>query len=267
MPQFGYVAPSEGLPGQVAGDFSAESALYPGQAQVSTVSVGAAPGDGTYTVRIEGPGFNKDGDNFSDYSFVAAGSTQAQIVAGLRNAMLADDSIGGLVTPEDASPDLVLNFAELGQAYAISFPSNPGGKLTLALTTDPDKANLPVGIGVVKLEDGTCRQPQAGDTAIDIRGIVVRSEANIAPTPDNPEYEPQREVTLLTEGPIWVDVENAAAYGAQAFCRIVATGNEVAGAFRSDADGGDAVAINAVFDKATSGKGRSKLRVLSLPTL
>lgn len=265
-PQLNYTPPTQGLPGQLAGTppGNVDSALYPRQAQVSTITVSDFD-NGTYTIRITSP----DG-SFVDVSFVAVGLTVAQITAGLRAAVNAELALSGIVSAVDTATTVVLTFVEFAALYGVSFPSNPGpGNMVAALTVDPNRATLPIGIGAVSLSGGTVRQPTAGDLAAAIDGFVIRNDAEINPRGgliDNAEgYAAGSAVPMAKDGDYWCDVEGAVTYNGAVFCRVVATGAEVAGALRADADGGDAVAINAIFRRATTGAGRSIVRLLGLP--
>ena len=71
----------------------------------------------------------------------------------------------------------------------------------------------------------------------------------VALAADN-EFDVEQSLPILSHGRIWVlcDANATIVVGAAAFVRFVATGVEVLGAFRQDADAGDAVALpNAIF--------------------
>ena len=264
MPQFVFDSPTVGTPGQPAGRVGpADSALYPARAQVSNVDVGGTT-DGTYTVRVTLP----DG-RYYDASFVAVSQSAAQIAAGLVAAVLATSALNGVVTAAVVTTDnVLLTFRELGVTYGISFPSNPGTNLTKTTVTDPAVALLSLGIGAVRESDGTVRAPTTGDTGADIHGFVVRSDAEILPRyaiEQGNGFRAGSAVPLATQGDYWCDVEAAVAFMGQVFCRVVAGAGEVAGALRGDSDGGDAVPINAVFLRATTGAARTIVRLLGLP--
>ncbi len=68
------------------------------------------------------------------------------------------------------------------------------------------------------------------------------------------EYGDKQAVPALRRGQVWMLAEDAVAPGGDVFVRFVATGGEELGRVRSDADGGDAVALpGAAFDTTTSG--------------
>ena len=103
-----------------------------------------------------------------------------------------------------------------------------------------------------------CKAPAAGTdvtNAAKFLGIAIYN-AGREPHTSAAEYADESVVSILRKGRIWVEVEDAVAVGGGVFCRHVAAGAEVLGAFRSDADGSDASQVaHAVFLTAASASG------------
>lgn len=263
-----YTPPVVGAPGQLAALIGNDHALWPLKKQVTTIAFGDDD-DGTYTVRVT----LQDG-RYVDVSFVADSSASpTALAAAAAVALNADLEMGSLLVATSAVADLILTFKALGVPYGVSFPSNPSTNMVATLTTNPEVAALPLGIGVVRVAGTpkTVRQPESGDTAQDISALIIRSAAEILPLqagyvqPDG--YAAGKMVPLAELGDYWVDVEDAVTEGQAAYCRVIAAGLEIAGSFRSDADGGDAVLMTGVhFVTSTAGKGRAIVR-LNLPNL
>lgn len=263
MAQYDYSLPTVGLPGQLVHPFGPnliDSFVWPQVAQVVTVSVGATPPDGTYTVRISGR------EGIFDFSFVAASSTQQQIADGLVAAAKAVLGLNGVVVPASGTNAFTLTFQVGAPLYTISFPSNPSSKLTQTLTTDPAVGNVLPGLAVVDNAYNTIRRPTTGDTAIKIAGVALRSQGDLAPLSRvvlADAFLPGAVVPVLARGDVWVDVEDAVAYKGTANVRITANGAlTTLGAFRSDTDSGNAIAIRGHYLFATTGAGRTKLRLM-----
>jgi hypothetical protein len=263
-----YTPPVVGAPGQHAAPIGNDHALWPLKKQVTTIAFGDDD-DGTYTIRVT----LQDG-RYVDVSFVADSSASpTALAAAAAVALNADLEMGSLLVATSAIADLILTFKALGVPYGVSFPSNPSTNMVATLTTDPEVAALPLGIGVVRVAGtpNTIRQPESGDTAQDISALVIRSAAEILPLQAGyvqaDGYAAGKMVPLADQGDYWVDVEDAVTADQAAYCRVVATGLEIAGSFRSDADGGDAVLMTGVhFVTSTAGKGRAIVR-LKLPNL
>ncbi len=110
--------------------------------------------------------------------------------------------------------------ADTPVGVAVAFdPSNPGfGDTPIALRTDATgEVNEPLRIGIVLLDE-SAQQDDAGDFS----------------------YEAGATVTTLVRGRMVVQTEDSLAVGVRPFIRHVATPPEELGAFRSDADAGDA---------------------------
>lgn len=141
----------------------------------------------------------------------------------------------------------------------LAYPSYPGFRGT---KVNGDTAAIPFGVGVVRDgDDETVDLPTAtGEVTADFEGIVHWDKS----------YEYNADgvavgdaLTVVTKGFVWVSVEDAVTANDDVFCRFVAAGAEQLGAFRSDADGTDAVAVpGAKFRSSTTGAG---LAIVELP--
>ena len=134
-----------------------------------------------------------------------------------------------------------------------------------------NETNVPFGVFVVEdltgLSDERAHLPQAtGDitTVGSGAGIAVHSHASEQDKGgiNNLGYEPQSAMSVLREGRAIVRVEDAVVKGGLAFVRFVAGAGEQLGAFRSDADTADAVALpNATFKTSADAGGLAIVQV------
>jgi hypothetical protein len=128
-----------------------------------------------------------------------------------------------------------------------------------------------VGFGLM-LEYGATPTTEAapladGATLGDLVGVTVhRHTQDRASLTGTHGITPNSTMDLLRKGRVWVVVEEAVTPGDAVFVRHTAAGLEVKGAFRNDADGGDAVDIStkARWESTTTGAGIALLD-LNLP--
>ena len=268
MPQFNYNHPVLFL-GQVASGDPMSISSYVNElfAQETRVAVGAAPGAGDYTLQIEGP----EG-TFSFSHTSPGGETQAQIVAALLAALQADPDLANIVAGTDASPNLDLAFIHEGIEYTVTATSNPGGALTITETQASGGTAIGLGLGVVpgSAEDLVI-PPTGASTDADLLGITCKAsidiQVNDGLAASTSEFAPSSTVSVLEAGEVVVNVEDAVAFNGAVFMRTAnATAAAPLGGFRSDADGGDAIAITgAKFRSSTTGSGLAIVK-LNRPT-
>ena len=92
-------------------------------------------------------------------------------------------------------------------------------------------------------------------------GVTLRSH-----TQDQEEgYSDGDPMPVIKKGRVWVPVEDAVTAESAAFVRFVAAGAEQLGAFRSDADGTDAVALPGAKFVSDAEAGGLALLDLNLP--
>ena len=137
-----------------------------------------------------------------------------------------------------------------------------------------NETNIPFGVGVVEdltgLSDERAHLPQAtGDitTVGSFAGIAVHSHAAEQDKGgiNNLGYEPQSAMSLMRRGRVIVQVEDAVVKGGLPFVRFVAGAGEQLGAFRSDADTSDAVALPNSRFVTSSGAGGLAIVEINLP--
>ena len=264
MPQFDYTHRALML-GQIATteNWDIDSYINELLAQESKVTVGGAAVAGTYTIQIDGPDANS-----IQVSVVAAGAeTPAQLVAAFLAAINADPDFTNLLVATNSAPILDLAFLHPGQVYVVSFPSDPNSILSNATSQAAGGVSLPLGVGVVP---GSAAEfavaPSAGKTDADFLGITIMGTVEIMVNDGLATslsvFAPGCSVSVMEVGACVVQTEDAVAFNGPVFMRIVATGTEVFGAFRSDADGGDAILITgAKFRSATTGAGLAVVKV------
>jgi hypothetical protein len=137
-----------------------------------------------------------------------------------------------------------------------------------------NETNITFGVLVVEdttgLSDERAHLPQAtGDitTVGKVAGISVHTHAVEQKKGgiNNLGYEPQSAMSLLKKGRIYVTVEDAVVKGGLPFVRFVAGAGEQLGAFRSDADTADAVALPNASYVTSAGAGEVAVVEINLP--
>lgn len=266
MPQFQYTDKLLSI-GQVAEDGTSDADSYANEllAQVTEVAIGGTT-DGTYTVQFEGE------EGTFQFSFVASGNTADQIADGLAAAAAADEDLLGIVDASSTSgTPLALQFIHAGFPYTITFPSNPAGNMTATNTQAAGGVDIPLGVGLMAAvtPEDAARLPVAGDTddslfvGVSVKTISNTSNSLAGTFADSSETQAGNTLRALVRGTCAVEVEDAVTFKGPVFMRTTASANGTQlGAFRSDNDGGNAIAItNAEFRRATTGPGVTLLRL------
>ncbi len=236
-------------------------------AQESEVSVSGPAVAGTYSFDVIAP----EG-TFSVEFAATGGETPAQVVAGLLADLQGSPELLNIVVGTDASPDLELAFIHEGIEYGLAITSDPNSILTAATTQAAGGTRIDLGVGVVQgSDDKLATAPDAATTDADFLGFTVRSldalvndaDVNSAGTPDG--FEPGSTLSVMSKGDGCVEVEDAVAANGQVFMRIQNPNpllGQKLGSFRSDAAGGDAIAITgARFRTSTQSRGLALIRV------
>jgi hypothetical protein len=202
---------------------------------------------GTYTVRLS----NVDG-RVIDISAVT-GVSIAAVVAALETAADAlvtdlEDSLANVAIVTDASPNLEIRFIHPGEAWSISFPSNPGGNMSHTLVQAAGGTDIALGKFVVRVTGAAdeCKAPVTGSADADFIGITVaNTEALVIDySTGEPVFEPADTCSVMTQGVIEATVEDAVIYGGPVYARkTINAAGQALGSPRSDADGGDAVLV------------------------
>lgn len=212
--------------------------VYPKRRQITTIAVGGAT-DGTYTVRITSPAGTRPGATAVDSSFAATGSSADLIGAALATAINAQIELRNLLRASyNATNDtLVLTAVRTGESFTVAFPSNPGTHLTQTATQSPVVSTLPLGVGMVSTDGAIASRPSA---VTDLLAGVVKRGRGIEGRDDNSAefHQAGDTLELLTEGDVFVESEqDVTNENAPVYMRVVATGDEVLGAFRASPDG------------------------------
>lgn len=255
MSQLGYsLEMTTGLKGQRAdaGDVDVRSYKYPRLAQITTATVGGTATAGDYEITITDPRF---GDVV--VSFTRTTETSAQIADGLVAAILAEQDLNGVCTAEigGAAEDVVITFLHTGIEYAVATSAPAPGTLVAVETQSAVVANLNLAI-CVKLggADDELAILESGDGVGDVIGIVERpigqlentqADGNTDTTEDT--FGAGRMIPVGRRGRWLVEVETAVTPASTPFVRAIATGSEIAGSFRDDADSGDAFDASSIF--------------------
>lgn len=165
----------------------------------------------------------------------------------------------------DATTAVVTGLDELGrlQTEDLTIPNNGNATVVgLKFWTQIISLVIPAQTGTngtATFGTGTRLGPL---TATDMLGVAIYQAAR------EPEaFQIGESIALLRSGRVLVTVEEAVAVGQQAYVRLIATGNEVVGAFRASADGTPVTAPDAVpliggrFVSSTSGAGLAVLEL------
>jgi hypothetical protein len=177
--------------------------------------------------------------------FVAAYLASGQIatLAGIDSVT----RIRELVTITNNAGTLTIESKLGGQTFTIDFTPQSGGSATKTTVVDGDRANLRVGVFVVRdgvAEDGftpVVRLPETGDTVADIYGVVADGSRAAAIDPDEGYtylgYKPGRDVPIIPLEGAWTCYAEAAVdVGDDIWVRVVAGAGEVAGAANDTPD-------------------------------
>lgn len=185
-----------------------------------------------------------------------------------------------LITAINAGSEPV--FAILKDSDELYVESNTSGVTTTVVGTLncsvavvlPNEPSVPFGAFVTQDlnltgqgADNIARLPFAtGEVSTErlALGVSVHDQAreNVPVGQTEVGYISQSTMSVLRKGIIWVQVEDAVVAGGAAFVRFVAGAGEQLGAFRSDADGGDAVALpNSRYKTGASAGGLAQLDI------
>ena len=259
MPQFEYTRRTA-FAGKIDRPFEVreiESLALESKVQISEIAF-AGNDAGTYSIRLRHKPTDRQFD-FSDTNGAAITNTIDKLIAKIE----ADTDTAGVLTATNSDPELVLEFDVPGEEWEISFPSNPAGNMSVSNTQDPGASPIPLGVGVVQTAAEYCGLPVTASTDADFVGVAIRNADSAVMDYDNvTEYRAGDEVAILTKGYVWAEVEDAVSVNGSVYMRKTATAPEQAGAFRSDADGGDAIVLTgAKFKTATTGAGLALIKI------
>lgn len=238
-------------------DYTSVSRRFSGQPQINTLTFAGTATDGAYTAEFSG----LDVDNIS-----------ISIVRSTTPASNTDLAVAWLALAL-TNPDLVRLFELTSVAGVVTIVSRENGNsfvLTVTAVTGPATlvsvvsqssvvTSLAIAIGVSLTGNGTKEVgPPAAATAFEIVGLTWDGNASVdgtvIPTLGAETFESSfaagSSVPVMKQGVMWVRPEVAVAEGDPVFVRVVAAGSEVMGALRIDADGSDAVQIQATFETA-----------------
>lgn len=199
------------------------------------------------------------------------GATVTTIRDGLLAAARAIQELEGIVTFNPTGTDSIrITSAIPGTGFTTTETDvNLGAPSTV--TANVATVVLPFGHGVVRRTTGANVTSKSvaipSGTGQDIMGVTARIHSNVDDTNASPanlqgEVAPFKDASVVHEGQIWVEVDEAVAAGDPVFLRHTAggTGPGVPGTFRTDADTARADAItNAKFESATTGVGTARV--------
>jgi len=249
------------------------SRKYVGRPQISTLTFAGTPTDGTYSNVFE----DLDVDNITVEVERVAGSpaTDTDLAAQYVVNANTDSDLRRFFIFTSALGVVTITARENGNPFTLASVTAPApGTLVAATTQTSAPVNLPMGIAVV---NGTGQreivQPTGASTAFDIVGITWDGQASVDSTLiptlgvqgsfESP-FASGSMVPTAKGGVYYVHPEVDIVQGDPVFVRVVATGVEVFGQLRNDADGGDAVQIQGVWEWNGSANQPTAVR-LNLP--
>jgi hypothetical protein len=255
MPQYTYTRPA-GLPGMLSiwDDDDIDSLVVATPTQQDQVPIGGTD-DGDYWVQIQGE------EGTFTIKFTASGNTAIEIADGLAADAASQVGLTNIVsTASTVGTPLVLDFIHPGASYAVSFPSNPGGNMSLLAVQSPDGSPIRPGYAIASDDGLTARPVKVGDTAAQFWGTACRNSDLLNPNAGlngrDIQFMPADMVSACASGEMWVPVETAVAVNDPVFFRVNATGSQVFGAYGNTADGGNAVQVVGRFKSKTTAPGQ-----------
>lgn len=124
--------------------------------------------------------------------------------------------------------------------------------------------SIPPGVFVTKGgNEGEAVLPDATGDVTGLVGLGVVGRSNTQAQDEG--YADGDPMPIIKKGRVWVPVEDGVTAETAAFVRFVAAGAEQLGAFRSDADGGDAVALSGAKFASDAIAGEVALLDINLP--
>lgn len=144
-----------------------------------------------------------------------------------------------------AIPQTVVNDAPPLGLPGLLYDSNSRQQSCSAVNSE---ATAVMAFGIMVAENGTRAALLLAAVTDRLKGIVIR-ESSLARDIEYDEtllgVKPKVEISLLEKGRIWVPIENTVTEASEVHVRCVATGSEVAGAFRNNKDGTDTLDLSA----------------------
>lgn len=138
------------------------------------------------------------------------------------------------------------------------------GPTDIVTRINESESAVPFGVFVTKgSAEGTAVLPEAATdiTGLTGLGVVLRSHTQ----PRGEGYAAGDPLPVIKKGRVWVPVEDVVEAETEAFVRFVADAGEQQGAFRSDSDGTDAVALPGAKFVTDALAGELALLDLNLP--
>ena len=244
-----------GVPGQIADLANNESVAYANYSkQLDRLTISAD--DTTTTITLDGTAYTYTG---------GGGETKAQIAALLYAAINAGTDAVAYYTAateyvdvEALTPGTALTVAatascvlthRIGNSAAINY-----GLLVVQDEKDADKAAVPIlttDVTTVGKALGVTVHTQADEQSYASSGGTGYALGDC--------------MSVMRKGRIYVEVEDAVVAGGAAFVRFTATSPEILGAFRSDADTADAVALPNAFFRTAAAAGGIAVLEINLP--
>lgn len=171
-----------------------------------------------------------------------ADSTKAEVAAAWRSAVMAQPKLGNAVKTSIVSDELVLEAKRKDVILKVTGVALGGGSVTNT-TPGTTSGDIPFGRFVLFASNNeACKAVVNGDT--NGAGIAVKYHVNERDTNGNAAWRPGDAVPVLQRGRIDVELDDGITIDATKSVFVRKGGSGSMGAFRDDADGGDAVALS-----------------------
>lgn len=183
-------------------------------------------------------------------------------------ALAGDGKLNDLFSyAEDGATVLTATSRIASESY--TWATTPGGSATAVVATTQAAIGADVPLGIM-IADGTeyldGRVLDGADAVANLAGVLFRTDANNFQEYDEPVsavagIKRGRTMSIMEEGRVWVEIEDAAARGGDVFVRR--SGSGVLGAFRATADGGDTIDVSAFckWERGAVAGGLALLRI------
>lgn len=199
-------------------------------------------------------GGNADGT----YITTIAGEVITYTASGAASAAVIRDGILALIAANFVLRDKVRAFVKDADEYYIESLNNEDVETTVSAGTGSGQTLTSVTAGTVGDKFAGVAifsHAQPNDTKYDLAGVKTEISGSEG-------YKSGASVSVLTEGPIWVETEEAVTVNDPVYVRAVATGTEKKGVFRKSEDSTDCILIpNGRWLRGNSGAGLAVLEL------
>lgn len=194
-----------------------------------------------------------------------APTTRNDLVTAINASAFVNTEV---VAAPGAGNTLTITALVAGVDFTLTGSGTGASDITPIAVTVANSAEQPMDAGLFVKRGSTPGQIlklATGDALANIVGLVEHRHegAELEDLANSAQYKAHSQVPYGYRGEYVVEFEDAVAAGATPFVRITPSGaNQITGKLRSDADGGNAIALTgAVVGLGTSGAGKGTVRI------